>query len=210
MTKFEAVKERLVQVDFAGQFYDEPQKKIGIVLHHTAGASALSSIAGWKQDAVKVGTCVVIDRDGKILQCFPSDRWAYSLGINAANYKTIEKQTIAIEIANYGGLTKRGNDYYTAYNELIAHEKVCDLGHIFKGKQYYELYTDAQIESVKRLLELWHERYGIDISYKGQEIFALNIDALAAKGGVYTHNSYRSDKSDISPQPKIIEMLQSL
>jgi hypothetical protein len=39
-----------------------------------------------------------------------------------------------------------------------------------------------------------------DISKKG----------LSGIPGVYTHNSYRKDKSDISPQPKMIAMLKSL
>ena len=38
----------------------------------------------------------------------------------------------------------------------------------------------------------------------------ISANALKAVPGVYTHNSYRKDKSDISPQPKMIAMLKSL
>jgi len=209
MTKFELVKQRLISVPFAGQYYDEPQTKKSITLHHTAGGSADSSIAGWRNDPVKVGTCVVIDRDGTIFQCFPSDRWAFSLGLNTSNYKAIEKQTIGIEIANYGYLNKSKGDFYNAYKSYISPEKVCTLDKPFKGQLYYENYTDQQIESVKRLLELWNERYGISIKYN-PSMFELSSEAINGASGLFSHNSYRADKSDIYPHPKMIEMLKTL
>ena len=212
MTKFDLVRERLLPVQgFTTDCYnDEVCVKKSIVLHHTAGGSASSSVSFWKQAKNKVSTCVVIDRDGTILQCFASNKWAYSLGLTSANYKTIEKQTIAIELANYGYCEKSRGEFYNAYQGYMTEDKVADLGTPFKGKQYYEKYTDAQIESTKRLLEFWGEKYGIDIKYKGDRIFTLSQDALAGAGGVWTHNSYRADKSDICPQPNMVEMLKSL
>jgi N-acetyl-anhydromuramyl-L-alanine amidase AmpD len=189
------------------QYYKERVAKKSICLHHTAGGSGNSSISGWVNDSVRVATCVVIERDGTILQCFGSQYWAFSLGLDTPNYKDIEKQTIAIEIANYGWLTKHGDEYYNAYGSKV--KNVCDLGYKFKGYQYWEAYTPEQIESVKRLLLYWADRYKIDITYK-DDIFDLCQRALLGKGGLYTHNSYRSDKSDVYPHPGLIEMLKTL
>jgi hypothetical protein len=41
-------------------------------------------------------------------------------------------------------------------------------------------------------------------------MWSVSKNALSGVAGVYTHNSYRRDKSDISPQPKMIEMLKKL
>ena len=41
-------------------------------------------------------------------------------------------------------------------------------------------------------------------------MWEVSKNALSAVPGLYTHNSYRKDKSDISPQSKMIEMLKSL
>ena len=42
------------------------------------------------------------------------------------------------------------------------------------------------------------------------DIWDVTTRALKGESGVYTHNSVRYDKVDVSPQPKLIEMLQSL
>lgn len=41
-------------------------------------------------------------------------------------------------------------------------------------------------------------------------MWSVSNKALKGQNGLYTHNSYRRDKSDVSPQPKLIEMLKSL
>ena len=45
---------------------------------------------------------------------------------------------------------------------------------------------------------------------KGNNDNIKSTNALKGLPGVYTHNSYRKDKTDISPQPKMIAMLESL
>ena len=208
MDLFDKVNQRLKPcVIPEDQYYKEPQVKTSICLHHTAGGIGQTSIQGWLNDKVRVATCVVIERDGTILQCFGSQYWAFSLGLDTPNYKDIEKQNIAIEIANYGFLTQHGAEFYNAYGSKV--KNVCDLGYKFKGYQYWEAYTPEQIESVKRLLLYWADRYKIDITYR-DDIFELCQRARLGKGGLYTHNSYRSDKSDVYPHPGLIEMLTTL
>ena len=55
-------------------------------------------------------------------------------------------------------------------------------------------------------------QYAVD-SYlhdKKGDAFALNKQALVGAEGVWTHTNVRKDKFDLSPQPKLIEMLSEL
>ncbi|MFN9953859.1 MAG: peptidase C14 caspase catalytic subunit P20, partial [bacterium] len=70
-------------------------------------------------------------------------------------------------------------------------------------------YTDAQIESVRQLLLYWNKIHGIDLTYN-EDIWQVSDRALKGENGVFTHNSYRKDKTDVSPQPKLIAMLKAL
>jgi len=45
--------------------------------------------------------------------------------------------------------------------------------------------------------------------YNGN-MWDVNEDALNGEPGVWTHVSYRSDKSDCHPQPELIDVLKSL
>ena len=180
-----------------------------IVLHHTAGGTAKSSIDGWNNDATPVATCVTIDRDGKIWQAFPSTCWAFSLGLTTPNYRQVEQQSIAVELASYGGLQLKDGKYYNAYGSVIKKEQVIDLGKPFRGFQYYEAYTDEQIESLRLLLVEWQAKYSIDLFYN-EAMWDYSPKAVAGAGGLWTHVSYRKDKSDCYPNPKLIEMLKGL
>ena len=54
----------------------------------------------------------------------------------------------------------------------------------------------------------WNDRYNIPLEYN-QDMWDVSINALKGAPGIWTHVSYRSDKSDCHPQPELIEMLQS-
>lgn len=192
-----------------GQYIEVETPKRTIVLHHTAGGSADSSISGWIKDVSPVATPVIIDRDGSIVQSYPSKYWAYSLGVATANYTQLEKQSIPIEIASYGYLTPRNGTMFNAYGGQVKNENVCKLNTPFRGQLYFEKYTDEQIESVRRLMLYWGEKYGIDLTYK-PEMWDVSKNALRGDGGVWSHTSYRADKTDVFPQPELIEMLKGL
>jgi hypothetical protein len=92
---------------------------------------------------------------------------------------------------------------------VVPESQVIKLAKKYKGKQYFHNYTDAQIESVRQLLLLWKERYGIPLKYN-EDIWDICPRALNGDKGVFTHNSVRMDKIDIYPHPKMIDMLKSL
>ena len=211
-----------------GQYVNEKTKKLQIVLHHTAGnSSAPGTIKMWNaDDRGRIATCVVISGkglskdtfDGQIAQAFSSKNWAYHLGIkpdvfraNALPYRSLDPLAIGIEICNWGPLKQKADGkYYNYVDRVVPNDQVCELSVPYKGYKYYHAYTDAQIESVRQLLVYWGKIHGISLKYNEADMWQVSKNALSAVPGVYTHNSYRKDKSDISPQPKMIAMLKSL
>jgi hypothetical protein len=210
----------------SGQYIDEEVKKVQIVLHHTAGnSSAPATIKMWDtDDRGKIATCIVISGkglskdtfDGEICQAFGSKKWGYHLGLKqdifrskGVAYKSIDPIAIGIEICNWGPLDKVGDKYYNYVDREVSVDQVCVLSAPYKGHLYYHAYTDAQIESVRQLLVYWSKIHGIDLTYN-EDIWGISVRALKGENGVFTHNSYRKDKSDVSPQPKLIAMLKAL
>jgi hypothetical protein len=198
-------------------FYAEPTAKKQIYLHHTAGgASGEQVFINWGRNPVRVATCVAISADGTIVQGYGSEFWAYHLGLTKDVFKErgipftwLDRISIGIEICSYGALTKSGGKYKTWSGQLLDEDQVCVLDKPFRGSKYYQAYTDAQIESVRKLLLFWGDRYGIPLEYR-PEIWDIDDQALKGHAGVFTHNSVRRDKSDVYPDPRLIEMLKGL
>ena len=70
------------------QYYAAAHTKKQIYIHHTvSGVGAAGDINWWKSTASRVATCVIIDREGIIHQCFSSKHWAHHLGIKGSVFK---------------------------------------------------------------------------------------------------------------------------
>lgn len=214
----------LKQVSFpSSQYIQEEHPKVQVYLHHTAGnASGEQVFAGWATNPERIATCVAISGkgtncvDGQIVQGFSSKYWAYHLGLKESTfnkygvpYKSLDKISIGIEICNWGQLKKVGSKYFNYVNRVVPEDEVIQLETPYKGFEYFHNYTDAQIESVKDLLLLWKDRYGINLEYR-EDIWDVTPRALKGENGVFTHNSVRTDKVDVYPHPKLIAMLKSL
>ena len=209
------------------QYVKEEIKKTQIVLHHTAGnSSGVGTIKMWDtDDRGRIATCVTISGkgaskdtyDGEICQAFSSRFWAYHLGVkgdvfraNGLPVKSLDKLSIGIEICSWGPLEKKGDKFYNYVDREVPADQVTELATPYKGHKYYHRYTDAQIESVKNLLLYWRDTYGIDLTYQEQDMWSVSKRALRGENGVFTHNSYRKDKTDIHPCPRMIAMLKTL
>jgi N-acetyl-anhydromuramyl-L-alanine amidase AmpD len=201
----------------SNQYIQEEFPKTQIYLHHTAGGpDALNVFKGWEQNSERIATCVAISNNGKIIQGFSSKFWAYHLGLkedtfrrNNVPYISLDKYSIGIEICNWGQLTLKNGKFYNYVNREIPSSEVCELQTPFKGHKYYHNYTDAQIESTKDLLLSWKERYNIPLTYN-EDVWDITPRALKNQKGVFTHNSVRTDKVDVYPHPKLIEIWKSL
>jgi hypothetical protein len=214
----------LVQVDFpTTQYLREEHPKRQIYLHHTAGNSSGANVfKWWASNPERVATCVAIagpgsaDGDGKIVQGFGSKYWAYHLGVKrnvfdafGVPFTNLDKNSIGIEICNWGQLSYTGGKFYNYVGGEVSADQVIKLDVPYKRHIYFHNYSDAQIQSVKDLLLLWKDRYGIPLTYK-EDIWTVTQRALRGEAGVFTHNSVRTDKVDVYPHPKLIAMLKSL
>lgn len=200
-----------------GQYIRQEWPKKQIYLHHTvSGPNGENVIRYWNSDRARIGTAVCISADGTIVQAFSSKYWAYHLGLRESAfdskglpYVSLDKVSIGIEICAYGPLTYEKGRYKTVYGQYLKEEEVCVLDKEFRGSRYWHKYTDEQIESCRKLLLFWGQRYNIPLDYN-EDVWDVTMRALMAEPGVYTHNSVRYDKSDVYPDPRLIEMWKGL
>lgn len=221
-----------------GEYVEEKTAKNTIYLHHTAGSHRADwTIEAWNKDRsattkarVRVATAFVIGgldkqgsdkdgMDGKIYRAFDENFWASHLGLKTQNNNLLNKQSIGIEICNYGPLTKSSTGkFFTYVNSEVHPSQACNLGYNFRGFQYHQSYSDKQIASLKELLLFLSNKFTIDLKkglYNLLDLpkgggFEIKTDALSGKPGVWSHTNVRKDKFDIHPQPELTAMLKSL
>ena len=199
------------------QFFEEQSEKKQIYLHHTAGNGNAEGVARfWNSNDSRIATAFVIGENGTIVQCFSSKHWAWHLGIDAedftkmgAKYQNLNKCSVGIEVCNWGMLKEKDGKFYNYVGGVVNPSYVTTLEATYKGYLHWYRYTDAQIESLRQLVEYLCETYDIPKDYR-EEIFALDKAAFNGERGIFTHNSVRKDKADIYPCPRMIKMLQSL
>lgn len=200
-----------------GQFMDAKHEKKQIYLHHTAGGPDAVSVAKYfDTKPERVATAFIIGANGTIVQCFSSKDWAYHLGLkesifkaNKVPYISLDPISIGIEVCNWGPLTFKNNKYYNYVGGEVNASHVTTLEKPYKGYKHWFTYTDAQIESLRQLVEYLCETYDIPKDYN-ESIWDIDIDALKGNKGIFTHNSVRKDKSDMYPCPRVIQMLKNL
>jgi hypothetical protein len=219
-----------------GEYYHEIFEKDTLYIHHTAGSNRPDfTIDGWERDRtksgerLKVATSYVIggiDRatrdtkyDGIVYRAFDDKFWAHHLGLKEANNPILNKKSIAIEICNYGPLTKTRDGKFINYvNSEVPADMVIELGKSFRGFQYYQKYTDAQLTSLKTLMiDIASRHKKIDLKAglhqfisMGENMFDFNAAALKGTPGVWSHSSVRTDKFDVYPHPQLIELLRTI
>ncbi len=209
------------------QFIEEADKKTQIFLHHTAGNSnPFRVVDGWNSNTERIATPYVIGgkpiagsnyHDGDIIQCFDETKYAFHLGLQTETYanagipyKSLDKISIGIEMCNFGWLTKMPDSSFETYvHSKIDPSEVTELAMPYRGFKFWHKYTDAQIQSLRALILYLCETYNISKIYQ-KDIWDVCPRALRGENGIYTHNSVRKDKTDIYPDPRIIDMLKAL
>ncbi len=211
----------IIQVDFPDdQYYKKQQSKKQIVLHHTvSGQGVNGDLAWWRSTADHIATAILVDWKGGIYQCFSSKYWGHHLGIHALNNVALNKASIGIEIDVWGGLVRKNKQWYPAKWDKetkihVANTRVAPIKNVqkypngFRGFYGFEKYSDEQIEAVRQLLMYWGDVYNIPLNYN-ENMWNISQQALSGKAGVWTHVSFRADKSDCHPQPELVQMLKS-
>ncbi len=196
------------------QFYQEEFPKKQIVLHHTvSNGNAKSVMNWWASTPAKIGVAFIIDRDGIIHQCFSSKHWAHHLGTKAKNNKHLNQQSIGIELCSWGGLTIKENPmlkgnpkFFSSTGTEVQKEEVVKLDKPFRGYLYFQKYTSSQLNSLQILVNYLCETYGIPKSYNS-DMWDYSRMAMNGNPGIWTHGSYRKDKSDCFPQLELIKTI---
>lgn len=202
------------------QYYKKITSKNQAILHHTvSGQGVRGDIGTWLNNTVRVATHVIIGQDGVIHQCYSTRYWAHHIGVKSwqlikegmvgSENKGLNMHSVGIEIDSYGGLKKKNGVWKTVYGGTIADDMVFEYPESYRGYYGYEKYTEKQIVSTMSFLIYLHKTYGISLRYH-EEMWDVSKDAMGGENGIWTHNSYRSDKSDCHPYPPLIEALKSL
>jgi len=131
-----------------------------LVIHFTAGATGMSSIAWWRKLSNGVCAHFVIERDGTIIQCRPCNRAAGHAGASkwrdpktGITYHGVNSCSIGIELAN------GGDAFPIQFTDLpptvAAHKRG---GPVRK----WETYSARQIAACEMLSKVLVERYNLD------------------------------------------------
>lgn len=195
------------------QYYRRKGNKKQIVLHHTVSGKGLEGdLNWWLSTTSRIATAFIIGRDGKIHQNFSSKYWAHHLGIKQsvftehnislnANNTWLNINSIGIELDSWGGLKEEELKKVDGFVERYPDN--------YRGYEYFEQYTPKQIASLKELLIYLCEKYEIPKDYN-EDMWDVSKNALEGKAGIWSHTSYRKDKSDVHPQPSLIKTLKKL
>lgn len=203
------------------QYYKEIHKKKQIVLHHTVsdGSSAKGDIATWLQDSNRIATSLIITENGIIHQCFDPKYWGHALGIKStfikakgfSDYlyrnKILNQSAIQIELDSLGPVTSTGNSL--AYGARLTTKDIVQYVNKYRGFEYFEAYHDEALETLYYTLRALTTQFEIDKTYK-TDMWDVSKRALAGESGIWTHTSFRTDKSDCHPQKELIEVLKAL
>lgn len=218
-----------------GQFFDGPVKKDSIFLHFTAGwENPYNVVNDWNNDKRgQVGTQFVIggrncqtleDKwDGEIVECMTYKNYGWHLGIGNTR---LHRESIGIEICNFGPLTKVGNEFFSWANKRVNPKEIIDLKRDFRGYRYFHRITEEQLNSLRFLLTKIAQDTGIDIKkglkerIKKDRWSAFDFDPEIRDGkkqGLFTHTNVSGpnkwggfDKWDWYPDPNLIDLINSL
>ena len=211
-----------------GEYVKEETAKKWIFIHHTAGRhNPYKVIDQWGRDQRgRIGTHYVIGGqpasgadetkyDGRILQAFKDEYWAYHLGKTKSGW--MNRHSVGLEICAMGYLD---NDLKTYVGSTCQPDQVIELKEPFRGYLNYHKYSDEQIKATEKWIRYVGERDGIDIrvglqkyikAYGPVKGFGFQMSAcLGEVKGLLTHTNVRKDKSDCYPDPNLVDMILSL
>ncbi len=181
-----------------------------IVLHYTAGGNPESTIFWFKNPRSRASAHYLVARDGTIYQFVRDEDTAWHAGIpprpglSAEENRRREERAriirpnqrgIGIEIDNWGLLKKTRNGFLTWNNQLYQGEA------IEIGENYWEPYTEAQYQSLIKLVCYLCQKHSIPPSFppEGPGIYHRDPEVLASFRGILGHCSLDNTKLDPGP-----------
>lgn len=211
-----------------------------VLHHTVSGDNVGGDVGWWQQKGERIATSYIVSRAGEILQLFLTDYWAFHIGSTAPRNSFLQQHSIGIELSSWGGLVQDINTglWYPAQtdgdiqkpkpnkrvrpipveNTYSYAGEFDDVGG-YHGFNVFERYTQEQINATKLIIEVLAKKYTeIDLEYKGDDMWGVRKNgrwepdprALQGEPGIWSHTSYRVDKSDAHPQPQLVDMLKNL
>lgn len=215
-------KQKTINEEFpSSEYYKQLYEKSQIVLHHTVsnGSTAKGDIAWWKSDKSRVATSMIITEDGINHQCFHPKYWAHALGLKRAYLKSkgfedylyrnkvLNQRAIQIEIDSLGPVNELGHS--VAYGKKLRTKEIVEYSDKYRGYQFFERYTDEALETLYYGLKSLGKIYEIPLNYNS-DMWDVHQEALDGCSGIWSHTSFRPDKSDCHPQKELIQVLEAL
>ena len=134
-----------------------------LVVHYTAGGSALGTARHFQRKSSKTSAHLIIDRDGSVIQCLPFNKVGYHAGRSEWEYikGSVNRYTIGIELVNYGPLKKnKAGQYLSWTGKVIPEDQVLIAKHKSGGRtKAWQTYTEAQIQSVEDIAGMLVDEY---------------------------------------------------
>jgi N-acetylmuramoyl-L-alanine amidase len=168
-----------------------------LVIHYTATGPGSDVPGFFATSASQVSAHLVIRRNGTIIQCVPFDVVGWHAGqsewVDATGNKHtgLNRNSIGIEIENWGALTKTGSDWISWNGQPVDASRVIEERHKFGVPDGgWETYTKAQIQSATAVSKLICAHYGIEEIVGHDDIApgrksdpgpAWNMDSFRAK-----------------------------
>jgi len=212
IVKVEGREIRLLPID-SNQYIEAWSRKTQIVLHHTAGGPDPEGVARWwNTDPSRVATAFIIGgagkSDGRIVQVFDDRSWAWHLGSDRGG----DHLAIGIELCNWGFLRPAPDGRFVNHvGGFVPASQVVELERPWRGFRFFHAYTSAQIEATCALVKALADRWGIRIQRQfALDWFDINEAARAGAVGLWNHANFRRDKTDLSPQPALIDALNNI
>jgi hypothetical protein len=218
-----------------GQFQAGPTKKDSLFLHFTAGwENPYNVVNDWNNDTRgTIGTQFVIggrncqtlvDKyDGEIVECMNYKNYAWHLGIGNV---PLHRNSIGIEVCNFGPLHRVGNDFYSWANKRVVPSEIVELSKDFHGYKFFHKITNDQLHALNFLIAKIAKDTGIDPT-KGlkerlkkmdpwkafdydQDIKDGKLKGLFCHTNVSPKNRFGSfEKWDWYPDPNLIDLINS-
>ena len=181
------------------QYIAEPSTKTRIVLHHTVGGTAKSTVDFWNEKPERVGTAFIIERNGTVYQCFDPRFWAYHIGRHSTNADN--KTSIGIELASEGALIEKAGSLYkfnVARGNEVKRENVYDYGKSYRGYRYFDQYDEPQLAALMELVKQLLVQFP-NIPHLTPKDHTGYLNNWQRFHGIVSHTHLRVDKSDIHP-----------
>lgn len=172
-----------------------------IVLHHTAGRSAVSTFYWWQNyDKRRVATAYIVERDGTIYEIFDPAYWAFHLGLTGTGGMH-DQRSIGIELASEGGLIARGSRLY-AFDRISPETEytgnLYDYGKLWRDSyRFFAAYTVNQTEAAAELINYLCANFSIP--RRTPASFFDFYPGMREFRGIIGHHHVRGDKTDLHP-----------